>query len=330
LIYVHGLGHFHPQNVLDNAFFEALDIGTSDEWILERTGIEARRTVLPLDYIRQTYNQDVRAAFEASLYDDIETARRAAAMAIERARISATDIGLILFGSSCSSGTAPAQACLVAESLGLSGVPALDINSACSTFGAQLWWLSTMVQEAFPTFVLMIQADNLTRVVDYRDRSSAVLFGDCTTAAVLSRCVPAPIAARSIKFGTVTTGAKKIAIPRVGHFRQEGRAVQTFAIRKTSELVEAMKADVNRGVACKFIGHQANLLMLEAVCRSCRIPASNHYFNVTTFGNTGAAGAPAVLSQRWEEWRTGDEILLAIVGAGYTYASAHLSVGVHE
>ena len=84
-LFLHGLGHFHPENEITNRFLEELDIGTSDEWILERVGIRSRRTVLPLDYIRTTRNRDVRAAAEATLYTTAELGRRAA-RARDRAR----------------------------------------------------------------------------------------------------------------------------------------------------------------------------------------------------------------------------------------------------
>ena len=77
-LYLHGVGHFHPENVIDNRFLEELDIGTTDDWILERVGIRTRRTVLPLEYIKTTRNWHPRAAFEAAAYSSVETGRRAA------------------------------------------------------------------------------------------------------------------------------------------------------------------------------------------------------------------------------------------------------------
>ncbi|MEN8162096.1 MAG: ketoacyl-ACP synthase III, partial [Myxococcota bacterium] len=84
-MHLHGLGHFHPENELSNRFLEELDIGTTDEWIVDRVGIRARRTVLPLEYVRDTKNQDVRAASEAALHTSAEMGARAAELAIRRA-----------------------------------------------------------------------------------------------------------------------------------------------------------------------------------------------------------------------------------------------------
>ncbi len=101
MIYLHGLGHFYPENVITNRFLSDLDIGSSEEWIEERVGIRERRTVLPLEYIRSTKNRDVRAAQEASLYTNAQTAAAAARMAIERAGIAVGDIGMEAPPPSC-------------------------------------------------------------------------------------------------------------------------------------------------------------------------------------------------------------------------------------
>src|SRR3954465_12467854 len=97
-MYLHSLGHFHPETVLDNRFLESLDIGTDDAWITERVGIRTRHTVLPLDYIKQTRNADPRAALEAATLSNAETGARAAKVALERARLRPEDIGLVVAG----------------------------------------------------------------------------------------------------------------------------------------------------------------------------------------------------------------------------------------
>ena len=113
-LYIHGLGHFHPENEVSNRFLEELDIGTTDDWIVDRVGIRARRTVLPLDYIRSTQNQDVRAAAEAALYTNAQMGARAAELAIQRAGVEKSRIGMVLSGSSAPSTVGPAEAAFVA------------------------------------------------------------------------------------------------------------------------------------------------------------------------------------------------------------------------
>src|SRR5260370_39361990 len=95
-LHLHALGHFHPETQISNDFLESLDIGTSDGWIVDRVGIRSRRTVLSLDYIRQTHNRDLRAALEASDLSNADMGARAAAMAIERAGIDKQDIGMVI------------------------------------------------------------------------------------------------------------------------------------------------------------------------------------------------------------------------------------------
>ncbi len=327
-LWLHGLGHFHPENVIDNRFLEALDIGTSDEWILERVGIRERRTVLPLDYLKATRNAEVRAGQEAALYSNVETGRRAGLMALERAGLKPTDIGMVIAGGCTPEMQIPSEACRIAAALGIEA-PALDINSACSSFGAQLHLLAKM--SGLPRFVLVVNPENTTRVVDYRDRSSAVLWGDATSAAVVSHEVSSRVAITQSLLDSSPQGHALVTVPRFGHFAQEGSSVQRFAIKTSlaclDQLLPGARARAEKtGGRVRFIGHQANALLLESVARRAGIAEQDHFRNVEQFGNTGAAGAPSVLSQRWEALEKGDTVLLAVVGSGLTWAALQIEV----
>jgi len=118
-LYLHGLGHFHPENQITNQFLTDLDIGTNEEWIEERVGIGTRRTVLPLDYIRETRNRNLMEAIEAAEYTHADTGEIAANMALQRAGISADDIGMVIAGSCCPDHMSPADACMIAQRLGI-------------------------------------------------------------------------------------------------------------------------------------------------------------------------------------------------------------------
>ncbi len=326
MLYLHGFGHFHPENEIDNAFLESLDIGTDDQWIIERVGIRSRRTVLPLDYLRATKNRDLRAAPEAALYAPAETGRRAALMAIERAGIRPSDVGMVIAGG-CSPDTCiPAEASRIARALGLA-VPAFDLHAACSTFGAHLHFLSTM-GAALPEYVLVVQPENTTRVVDFRDRSTAVLFGDATSAAVVSTKVPARARVVYSTFNTDPSGCDEVMIPRLGFFRQNGSAVQKFAIKKMSRLLEDIEERVgpDRQNSLFYVGHQANLTMLESVCRRAHLPPERHLHNIVHYGNQCAAGAPSVISQHWDRLRPGDVIAMVVVGSGLSWSSAQIEI----
>jgi 3-oxoacyl-[acyl-carrier-protein] synthase-3 len=327
MLYLHGLGHFHPENKIDNAFLEALDIGTNNQWILERVGIEARRTVLPLDYIRTTKNRDLRAAPEAAQYTNAETGRRAALLAIERAGISPSDIGMVIAGGCSPDACIPAEASRIAAALGIER-PAFDMHAACSTFGAQLHFLASMGQ-ALPPYVLAVQPENTTRVVDFSDRATAVLFGDATTAAVVSTKVPAQRTVRATSFDSSPAGAEEVRIARTGYFQQNGPVVHKFAIKKMSEMLGRLseEAGPERAERLIYVGHQANLTMLESVCRRAKIGPERHWHNIVSFGNQCSAGAPAVLSQRWDSMQEGDLIGVVVVGSGLSWSSLLLEVG---
>jgi len=326
MLYIHGAGHFHPENVIDNAFFESLNIGTNDQWIMERVGIKRRRTVLPLGYIIETKNSNPLEASKVSLYTDAQTGAKAARVAIDRAGIKLADIGMVIGGGCTPQYLIPSSACTVAGELGLL-VPSYDINSACSSFAFQIHNLMMMNPDNLPDYILIVDVDNVTRTIDYNDRKSAVLFGDASSAIVVSPRKPSRM---KITFSTVHNdplGWNKISIPNGGYFSQEGPAVQAFAIRKTERTLKTL----HENSKCNpqnlyFIGHQANLFMLQGVCKRCGIDPSMHLFNVDEYGNCGAVGAPSVLSMEWEKFKNGDEIALVVVGSGLSWGGMLMKV----
>jgi 3-oxoacyl-[acyl-carrier-protein] synthase-3 len=329
-LYLHGLGHFHPENEITNLFLEELDIGTNDAWIMERVGIRSRRTTLPLDYIRETRNVDPRAALEAATYSNPQLGARAAQLAIERAGIALEDIGMLISGCSAADTASPAEACNIAGELGLE-VPAFDISSACTSFFVELYLLSLMQPDKLPPYVLIVTPETLSRTVDYSDRSAAVLWGDAASAAVVSTTRPSRAQIVANTMVSSPAGADKVVVPRLGHFRQEGRTVQMFAIKKTTDLLRRMRGEFADGERrFHFVGHQANLRMLESVCSRCNVPDDRHHFNVDWYGNTGAASAASVLSMNWEKWRDGDDVAVVGVGSGLTWSSYLLRFGEHH
>lgn len=319
-LYLHGLGHFHPDNEISNQFLQELDIGTHHDWIMERVGIETRRTALSLDYIRETRNQDVRAACEAADYSLAQTGAMAAELAIQRAGIDKSQVGLVLAGSSAGDTYTPTEAANIACLMELE-VPAIDINSACTSFFAGIQMLSWMNPELLPEFILLVIPEAVTRTVNYNDRSSAVLWGDAAAAAVISLKLPARARIRGSALSSSPAGADKILVPRTGHFSQQGRAVQMFAIKKTVAQIKRLQNEVaSRPDELQFVGHQANLRMLETVCQHAGIDADRHHRNVDRYGNTAGASAISVISQRWDQWSDGDQVAVAGVGAGLTWA----------
>jgi len=327
-LYLHGMGNFNPENIISNQFLEELDIGTSNDWIIERVGIVNRRTVLPLDYIRETKNADFRAAYEVRQYKNAEMAAKAARMALERASLKPEDIGMVVAGSSSPDNIAPAESSAVAAELGIE-VPSFDMNSACSSFGMQINFLSRMEPAALPPYVLVVDSETLTKAVDYSDRSSAVLFGDGSAAAIVSTQVPSRKVFAGCSFDSRPSAWEKVGITHVWRFYQDGNAVQGFAIRKTTEGVKKLK-DQFAGEAGRFIfiGHQANLSMLKTVCERTGVAPEHHWYGVDQFGNTGCCSAPSVLSMYWDKLQDGDRVAMSIVGAGLSWA--HMMMKVEE
>jgi 3-oxoacyl-[acyl-carrier-protein] synthase-3 len=327
-LFLLSVGHFHPENVIDNAFLEALDIGVDTNWILERVGIHHRRTVLPLDYIRHTKNSDPRAADEAAEFSNAVTGAHAARLAMGRINLKAKDIGMVIAGGCSPKYSIPAEACVIAAELNLE-CPAFDVSSACSTFAAQMHFLNSFRPEALPDYVLLVSAENNTRRINYRDRSTAVLWGDASTAAIVSPRIPGRIRVDKTTLHSDPSGWDKVMIPSGGFFQQDGAAVQSFAIRKTLSLIDELQTCDEGKAHPTFIGHQANLMMLETVRRKAEIPAENHLFNVDRYGNCGASGAPAVLSENWDGIPEG-QLCVAVVGSGLTWGGMRLNVGPRE
>ncbi len=316
-LFILGMGHFHPETVIDNAFLESLAIETNDEWIVERTGIKTRRTVLDLDYIRSTKNADPRLSQGASCRTNAQTGAAAANLALARAGLKPADIGLVIAGGCSPQHSIPAEACQVAAELGIVA-PCFDLASACSSFAAQINFLLNTKPETLPDHILVLNVENTTRTVDYADRSTAVLWGDGTAATIVSPRTTGRFGVVHACLQSDPAGWNKVSIPSGGHFQQNGPAVQGFAIRKSGETLAALRPYLGRDDFW-FIGHQANRLMLQSVCDRAGIAAERHLYNVDQFGNCGAAGAPSVLSQNWDRFQSGQEIALVVVGSGLSW-----------
>jgi 3-oxoacyl-[acyl-carrier-protein] synthase-3 len=234
---------------------------------------------------------------------------------------------MVLTGGSAPDTVCPAEACNVADLLGLE-VPAFDVNSACTSFFALFYIVSLADPAKLPEFVLLVSPEGFTRTVNYDDRSTAVLWGDAAAAAVVSTRSRGRVEVLGNSIDSRPSGKDKVVVPRTGHFRQEGRSVQMFAIRRSIEGFEALRARyAQEGRPFHFVGHQANLRMLEAVCRHCRVPPELHHSNVESFGNTGAASGASVVSMLWDDLTDRDDVAMVGVGSGLTWARELLRFG---
>lgn len=325
MLYLHGIGHFHPETVITNRFLLDMGTGIAAEW-LDRAGILERRTVLPLDYIRTTLNKDPRAANEASIQTNAATASSAARLALARAGLEPADLGMVIGGSCSPQYSVPAEAAIVAAELGADAV-AFDINCGCCTFVAQLHYLSCLRPEVMPDFVLLVNAENSTRVIDYRDRTCAALIGDASVAAVVSTRVPARAVICHTTLHSAVRDWEHTVVRSGCHFRQAGMAMRKFALEKAPLVLHALRCrPQTHGREFRFIGHQVVLPLLREICSRAGIAEAMHLYNFDRFGSCASAGAPSVLSQ---EWGTLSNTCVGIVvfGAGLSWGGALLSIG---
>lgn len=326
MIFIHGIGHFHPENIIDNQFLTDLNIDTSNSWIMERVGIRKRRTVLSLDYIRNTYNQSALSVGSHIEYTNAQTGAIAAKLALKHAKLTPQDIGMVIAGGCLPQYSLPAEACMIAAELGIN-VPAFDVNSACSTFAIHMNLIKNMDKASLPDYILLVIPENMTRSVNFKDRKVAVLLGDGTSAIIVSKKHPTNYMISNVIINSLPASYRVITVPAGGHFFQEGPVVQRFAIKKMVSIIEELRQKANLSKHQHyFIGHQANLMMLRSICKISEISEKFHLYNVDEFGNCGAAGAPIVLSQNWNNFTPGDEIILAVVGAGLTWGGMVIKI----
>ncbi len=327
MIYIHGIGHFHPNNVIDNKFLENLSIETNNEWIIERVGIRERRTVLSLDYIKETHNKNPVSSTGTHIqFTNAQTGALAAQIALKRANLSPQNITMVIAGSCSPQYSIPAEACTIASELGIEA-PAFDINSACSTFAIHMHMMNQMQETSNSDYTLLVIPDNSTRTINYSDRSSAVLWGDCSTAIIVSKKHKSNVRVIDTMISSNPASWGKVVIPTGGHFAQEGPAVQRFAIKQSVSIIKQLRSQhPTLAEQHYFIGHQANLTALNTICNMLNISDKKHLYNVDQFGNCGAAGAPSVLSQNWDKFRAGDSVLIAVVGSGLTWGGMAIEI----
>lgn len=330
MLHILGMGCCHPTTRITNEFLENLGIESSAQWIVEKIGIEERLTCLPLDYIRDTHNQDPRQAVELLEMTPTQMGVRAAEQAIERAGVAKEDIGLVI-GNCCTPlQTIPAEAQRVAGELGLK-VPAFDVMSACPAFATHLDYINSLRPERLPSLILCISTGTMTAKVNYRDRSDSAIWGDGAAAWLVSAECPGKLAIVDTFFTADTLRHQAVCVDTLGFFHQDGRAVRHFSVIQTVRMLKSLEKrfalNWERDV---FIGHQANGTMLRQIADNRQIPDSNHWTNVRFKGNQGGASAPAVAAENWDRFTPGQYIAIAVVGAGLSWGSVLLQVQPQE
>jgi 3-oxoacyl-[acyl-carrier-protein] synthase-3 len=319
-----GMGSAHPDTIITNEFLESLNIGTSAQWIEEKIGVKERVTTLPLDYIFQTRNADIRLAHRVASASPTDLAKIASYKALENAGINATQVGMILCNTCTPRSLFPSEGVRIAQALGIEerSVQIRDVITACPAFALHVHFLSQFNCDDLPEYILCVCTATFTQIVNYNDRTDGAIWGDGAAAWVMSAKYPGRLSVLDTTFMADPSRASAVVIDRFGHFHQDGRAVRDFSVRQTVRLIKRLEQGYNLNWNKDiFIGHQANRTMLEQVAHNRNIPATNHWHNVTYLGNQAAAGAPAVLAGRWSDIVTGQRIAIAVVGAGLSWGS---------
>lgn len=326
-----GAGHAFPETLLDNRFFEGLDIGTDASWIEDRTGIKTRFSSIQKEDIAQlrqkktTYDQLRRDGKTVKVADLVSNCLP---MLKERLpSFAIADAHTFLLATCFPDHDIPANACVAAKLMGAHTATAIDMNTACSGFVTSLRMAESLMLRYPENKVLLGVSDRPTTKVDYTDRSSCILFGD--SAALFSLEVDSPLAGfkvlDSMTFGDPVNW-HKVLLEVGGMFTQDGKSVQKFAITKTIEATKLLLARNNMQVGDLdyFIAHQANFRMLQSVVRKLEISQERHLYNVDRCGNQGGSGSAVVLSENWDQFEHGDKLLICVVGGGLTWGSVLL------
>jgi 3-oxoacyl-[acyl-carrier-protein] synthase-3 len=317
-----GTGSYLPPKRLSNddlaARLAAEGIETSDQWIVERTGIRARHFAEP----------DVGSSDLA-----VEAAQRA----LTAAKIDASAIDLIIVATSTPDMVFPSTACLVQHKLGVQGCPAFDVQAVCSGFVYALTVADAMIRSGAASRALVIGAEVFSRILDFNDRTTCVLFGDGAGAVVLEASEEPGIIASELHADG--RHANILCVP--GHvsggsvlgdplLKMDGQAVFKLAVGVLDEVARAVLAKSGRSAADIdwLIPHQANIRIMQSTARKLKLSMDKVIVTVDQHGNTSAASIPLALDEgvRSGKVRPGDTVMLEGVGGGFTWGAVLLDL----
>lgn len=291
-----GLGRYLPDKIVTNADLEKI-MDTSDEWIRTRTGIEERRIA----------NDDINTS---------DMAYEAAKAALKNAEISAEEIDMILVATVTPDQSFPSVACMIQEKLGAMKAAAMDVSAACAGFMYAMITAQQFIKTGAYKHVLIVGVEKLSKVTNWEDRNTAVLFGDGAGAAVLGP-VSDGKGVLSFELGADGTGGKHLL--QEGDFiHMNGREVFKFAVRQMGEssLGVLDKAGLTKEDVDLLVPHQANIRIMEASRERLGLPLEKMTKTVHKYGNTSSASIPMALVEEMEAGRIKDNDLIVMVGFG--------------
>ena len=314
-----GTGYYVPERVLTNFDLEKM-VQTNDAWIVERTGIHERRIAAP--------DEPVSAL-----------AQRAAEMALADAGVAAEDIDLIIMATLTSDRIIPSTACVLQDRLGAKHAAAFDLSAACSGFVYAASIATQFIESGVYRHVLVIGGETLSKVIDWTDRNTCILFGDGAGAAVFG-AVEDGYGMRAFDLGSDGSGADALDIPssgslcpvtpetieqRLNFVHMDGKAVFRFATKVMGKTVETSlhRAGMEREELDYLVPHQANIRIIQAAAKRLVMPMEKVIINIHHYGNMSAASIPVALAEaaHAHRFKKGDNIALAGFGAGLTWAS---------
>ncbi|HEY2986967.1 MAG TPA: beta-ketoacyl-ACP synthase III [Candidatus Binatia bacterium] len=316
-----GTGSELPSRVITNAALERL-VDTSDEWITSRTGIKERRVL-----------EEGKG--------NADMAYRASVRALKDAGVDAKELDAIIMGTVTPDYPFPSSACVLEDMLGARKVFSFDVNAACSGFLNALTVADSMIRTGMIRHALVVGSDALSRLLNWKDRGTCILFGDGAGAVVVGAAHDGHRGILSTKLRTDGSYVKTLYVPAGGSLKpasldsvrknehtitMNGKEVFKIAVRSMEEISRAAldEADVSVEQISLVIPHQANLRIISALADRLKIPMSKVMVNLDRYGNTSAASVPVALDEARREGRIrhGDIVLLNAFGAGFAWGAA--------
>ena len=290
-----GVGRCLPEKILTNHELEKI-VDTNDEWIRTRTGIEERRIA----------DDDT---------DTSDLAYEAAVKALENARISAEEIGLILVATVTPDHPFPSVSCMLQERLGAKNAAAMDVSAACAGFMYGVITAKQFIESDSYKYVLVVGVEKLSKVTDWNDRNTAVLFGDGAGAVVMGH-VSEGRGILSFELGANGTGAKHLYQDEF--IIMNGREVFKFAVRQMADssvhVIE--KAGLQKEDVDFLIPHQANIRIMEASRQRLGLPEEKMSKTIKKYGNTSSSSIPIAMAEELEAGKIKDDDVIVMVGFG--------------
>ncbi|MEZ0324054.1 MAG: beta-ketoacyl-ACP synthase III [Hydrogenothermaceae bacterium] len=302
-----GMGMYVPPRVVTNFHLEKI-FETSDEWITTRTGIKERR-------IADEWIKASDLAYEASK------------IAIQNAGISEKEIELVLVATSTPDNIFPSTACILADKLGLKHPMAFDFSAACSGFIYGLTIADSFIKSGKAKNILLVGTEVFSKLIDWSDRTTAVLFGDGAGAVVLSSSEDDSDILSTVMKSDGSYG--NLLHCQVGEkLKMHGRETFKQAVKsmESTSLKAIQKAGISKDDIKLVIPHQANIRIIEALAEKLELPLEKVYSNIQKYGNTSAASIPIAMYEAYNEgkFKRGDYLLLTAFGGGLTWGSVVL------